>query len=228
MGEYGFNINRPFYIKSRMTFRRVLVSTNGSNVQIRTRQQGNYGQMWVFDNVSKTIKSKKWTNKSLQFHGGWLYVRPTNSRHYQMFRYVNGNIVGVRDKRVFDVSNYSDTEGRRVGFYRRHNKSNQQWDIVYADEWKADPKKGELNTDFNLIVEKPFYAISGLGSGKYLDILGRNMVIKTRNGRQSQLWYFDQSTRTIKSMQHKGWSWDIRGSGRSGQMQAWNTNSRWW
>jgi hypothetical protein len=98
-----------------------------------------------------------------------------------------------------DVSNYQDKEGRRVGFYRRHNKSNQQFDIVYADEWKADPKKGELNTDFNMIVEEPFYCVSGLASGKYLDLIGRNMVIKTRNGRNTQLWYFDQKTRTIKN-----------------------------
>jgi hypothetical protein len=71
--------------------------------------------------------------------------------------------------------------------------------IVYVDEMKAEPKKGELNTDFNFIVERPFHLVSGLGSGKYLDLIGRNMVIKTRNGRRTQLWYFDQRTRTVKS-----------------------------
>jgi hypothetical protein len=126
-----------------------------------------------------------------------------------------------------DVSNYSDTEGRAVGFYRRHNKSNQQFDIVYAKDWAPDPKKGELNKDFGLIVEKPFYVISSLSSGKHLDLIGRNMVIKTRNGRNTQKWWFDQRTKTIKNVQHKGWSWDIKGHGRSNQMQAWNTNSQW-
>jgi hypothetical protein len=104
----------------------------------------------------------------------------------------------------------------------------QQFDIIYVDEMKPEPKKGELNTDFNLIVERPFYVISGLPSGKYVDILGRNMVIKTRNGRNTQLWYFDQRSRTIKNFQNKGWSWDIRGAGRQTNMQAWNTNSGWW
>jgi hypothetical protein len=63
----------------------------------------------------------------------------------------------------------------------------------------AEPKEGELNKDFNLIVGKPFHVISGLGEGRYLDMLGRNMVLKTRNGRNSQLWFFDQTSRTIKS-----------------------------
>jgi hypothetical protein len=91
-----------------------------------------------------------------------------------------------------------------------------------------EPKKGELNKDFNLIVERPFYVVSGLPSGKYVDILGRNMVIKTRNGRNTQLWWFDQRSRTIKNYQNKGWSWDIHSGGRSSNMQAWNTNSGWW
>jgi hypothetical protein len=91
-----------------------------------------------------------------------------------------------------------------------------------------EPKKGELNKDFGLIVERPFYVISGLGSGKYLDIIGRNMVIKTRNGRKTQLWWFDQRSLTIKNYQNKGWSWDIVNRGRNTNMQAWNTNNGWW
>jgi hypothetical protein len=201
MGDYGFEINRPFYIKSRMPMGRVVMSPNGNNIQIRTRNQADDGQLWIFDGVSKTLKSKKYSNKSLQFHGGWLYLRATNSRHFQMFKYVNNaNIQGIRDKRVMDVSNYQDTEGRAVGFYRRHNKSNQQFDIVYADTWAPDPKKGELNKEFGLFVERPFFVVSGLKDERYLDIInGRQMVIKTPNSRNSQLWYFDQRSKTIKS-----------------------------
>jgi hypothetical protein len=54
------------------------------------------------------------------------------------------------------------------------------------------------------------------------------MVIKARNGRNSQLWYFDQRSKTIKSVYQKGWSWDIHGHGRNRHMQAYNTNSHWW
>jgi hypothetical protein len=219
---------------------------NGNTIDIRLRKQEGDAQrdgyLWTFDNVSKTLKNKRWSNKSLQFSGGWLYIRPTNSRHFQMFRNVNGNIQGIKDKRVMDVSNYQDKEGRRVGFYRRHNKSNQQFDVIYKDEWEEEPKKGELNKDFGLIVGEPFFLMSALrgesqaqldsgekaSEGRLLDIISRNMVIKTRNGRNTQQWFFDQKSRTIKNLAQPSWSWDIRGSGGSSNMQAWNTNSGWW
>jgi hypothetical protein len=219
MSDYGFMINKPFYIKSRMTFGRVLWSTNGSDIRINRWLSKDDRQLWVFDNMSKTIKSKKWPNKSISFHGHWFYLRPTNSRHFQMWKYVNNaNIQGIKDKRVMDVNGFRDKDGTQCRMHKLHNKINQQWDIVYADQWKPDPKKGELNTVFNLVVERPFYVVSALQSGKYLDLISRNMVIKTRNGRDSQLWYFDQRTLTIKNKQHSGWSWDIHGAGRHTNM----------
>jgi hypothetical protein len=58
--------------------------------------------------------------------------------------------------------------------------------VVYVDEWKGEPGKGELNEDFGLFVERPFYVVSALPSGRYLDLINnRNMVIKTSNGRNT-------------------------------------------
>jgi hypothetical protein len=55
------------------------------------------------------------------------------------------------------------------------------WDIVYVDEY-SEPKKGELNKEFGLIVERPFYIVSQLG-GRYIEIVDNTKpVIKTRNG----------------------------------------------
>ena len=79
-----------------------------------------------------------------------------------------------------------------------------------------------------MVIERPFFVRSDLGKGRYLDILGRNMVIKTPNGFNTQQWWFDQKTKTIKNWQNKGWSWDIQGAGRQRNMQAWNTNGKWW
>jgi len=57
---------------------------------------------------------------------------------------------------------------------------------VYTDEWKGEPGKGELNEDFGLYVDRTFYVVSELKTGRYLDLINnRNMVIKTRNGRKS-------------------------------------------
>jgi hypothetical protein len=112
--------------------------------------------------------------------------------------------------------------------YRKHHGLNQQFDLIYVDEWKEPPKKGELNEDFGMYVERPFMVRSDLPRGRYLDILGRNMVIKTPNGRNTQMWWFDQRSRTIKNWNNKGWSFDIQGAGKQTNMQAWNTNSGWW
>jgi type IV secretory pathway VirD2 relaxase len=74
------------------------------------------------------------------------------------------------------------------------------WDIVYADEWKGEPGKGELNEDFGLYVERDFYVVSAMKDHRYLDLINnRNMVIKTPNGRNTQRWYFHQQTLTIRT-----------------------------
>jgi hypothetical protein len=71
--------------------------------------------------------------------------------------------------------------------------------LIYADEYPEEPKKGELSKEWGFYIERPFHVVSGLDTGRYLDFLGRNLVIKRPNGRNSQLFYFDWKTRTIKS-----------------------------
>jgi hypothetical protein len=53
------------------------------------------------------------------------------------------------------------------------------------------------------------------------------MLIKTRNGLSSQEWFFDGKTKTIKSMRTKSYSWNIKSSGTSNNMEVYNTYSRW-
>jgi hypothetical protein len=102
---------------------------------------------------------------------------------------------------------------------------NQQWDIVYADEWKGEPGKGELNEDFGLYVERPFHIISAMGEHRYIDLINnRNMVLKTPNGRNTQVWYFHQLSLTIRTKLNNQ-SWDIKTSGKTNDMQIWSTNS---
>ena len=135
----------------------------------------------------------------------------------------------VNDKgKVMDVSGGADTEGRNIIMYKKHGGINQQWDVVYIDEWKGEPGKGELNEEFGLYVERPFYVISQMNDNRYLDLINnRNMVIKTRNGRSSQTWFFDQKSLTIKTMYNKQ-SWDIQSNGGAKDMRIYSTQSRWW
>ena len=92
--------------------------------------------------------------------------------------------------------------------YNKHGGINQQWDIMYADEWKGEPGKGEFNERFGMYVERDFNIVSRLPRSRFLDLVSNKFVIKTPNGFKSQVWYFDQRSLTIRSRSaHK--SWDI-------------------
>ena len=96
---------------------------------------------------------------------------------------------------VQDQKLNTDAENRNIQVANRDKSNNnlrQQWEIVYADEY-SEPKKGELNEQFGLFVERDFYIVSALPTGRYLDLINnRNMVQKVANGRRTQVWYFHQ------------------------------------
>jgi len=91
-----------------------------------------------------------------------------------------------------DVHGGVDAENRNIIMWSKHKGMNQQWNIIYADEWKKEPIKGELNTEFGLYVERPFYIVSQLPRNRYLSINGREMVIRTSDDKDTQVWYFHQ------------------------------------
>jgi hypothetical protein len=111
--------------------------------------------------------------------------------------------------------------------WNKHNGLNQQWDIIYVDEMKPEPKKGEMNDDFNLYVDRPFHIQSMMKSGRYLDRVGNNVVLKTPNNRPTQIWYFHQYSRTIRN-KYQNYSFNIDGNGRSNNLSVTSTNSNWW
>ena len=144
-----------------------------------------------------------------------------------MFKYEEPYFTNYKGK-AMDVSGGVDAENRNIIMYNKHGKINQQWDLVYVDKWQGEPGKGQLNSRFGLYVERPFNIVSALGSHKYLDLINnRNMVIKTRNGRNTQTWYFHQQSLTIRTKLNNQ-SFDIQNSGRTSNMQIWSTNSGWW
>jgi hypothetical protein len=144
-----------------------------------------------------------------------------------MFKYESPYMINGQNAKVLDVSGGKDNENANILMYKKHSGLNQQWDVIYADQYEKEPTKGQLNKKFGLYVERPFYVVSKLKSGRYLDLINnRNMVIKTRNGRKTQIWWFDQKSLTIKTKLNNQ-SWDIQSSGRTNNMQVWSTNSGW-
>jgi hypothetical protein len=73
-----------------------------------------------------------------------------------LFKYESHYIKNEKGK-VLDVSGNVDAENRNIIVHGPHGRINQQWDVVYVDEWKGEPGKGELNEDFGLYVERDFY-----------------------------------------------------------------------
>ena len=145
-----------------------------------------------------------------------------------MFKYESPYMINWQNAKVMDVSGGKDNENANIIMYKKHGGLNQQWDVIYADEYPDEPKKGELNKKFGLYVERPFYIVSELGANRYLDLINnKDFVIKTRNGRNTQEWFFDQKTLTIKTQYNKK-SWDIISSGKTNKMQVYSTNSNWW
>jgi len=59
-----------------------------------------------------------------------------------MFRYKENAFVTNEKGKVVDVSGGVDAENRNVITYTKHGKLNQQWDVIYADEYKGEPTKG--------------------------------------------------------------------------------------
>lgn len=54
--------------------------------------------------------------------------------------------------KVIEVAGGIDQENANIIVSTRTNKINQQWTIVYVDEDKPEPKKGQYNQDFGFYV----------------------------------------------------------------------------
>jgi hypothetical protein len=61
--EFGLYVQRPFHIVSEMNSHRYLEVINARDIVIKTNNDQK-GQVWYFDQISKTIKSQK-NNQSL-------------------------------------------------------------------------------------------------------------------------------------------------------------------
>ena len=83
--EWGMHINRPFVLRSRMYFHRVMQCHGAVHMRLN-RYKGNKAldQQFFFDMKTKTIQSQQWKNRSLEIHSNgnhiYTYMKPTNSR----------------------------------------------------------------------------------------------------------------------------------------------------
>jgi hypothetical protein len=67
--EFGFHINRPFYMVSRLPMKRVAECIGASDVRLRRYISGRKEQQFWFNNVSKTVHSNHWKNYIMEIPG---------------------------------------------------------------------------------------------------------------------------------------------------------------
>ena len=82
--DWGFHINRPFYFRSRMMFKRVAELVGATNIVLKRYAKGRIEQQYYFDGATKTIKSQRYKDRSLDIQGNGtqnnLRMTTTNAR----------------------------------------------------------------------------------------------------------------------------------------------------
>jgi hypothetical protein len=143
--------------------------------------------------------------------------------------YRNWNFINIQNKKVLDVTGGKDVEGQNVQVYRRHNKANQRWRIVYVDKRGKDATSG-YNKDFGFYIGRAFYFRSRLPMKRVAETVSTDVRLRRWNkGRKRQQTFkYDEVSKTIKSEYYKTYSLTIPNSGRNNQLRVTTTSSRWW
>jgi hypothetical protein len=76
-----------------------------------------------------------------------------------MWRYADNYLTNEKGK-VMSVSGGLDNENRNIVVENKNGKVHQRWRVVYVDEYKGEPTKGQMNKKFGLIVERDFFIVS--------------------------------------------------------------------
>jgi hypothetical protein len=191
---------------------------------INKKVYGKQCQQFVFSKQTKTIDSVCRKGQSITADGSNLVIKTTDARWYQLWKYTKPYFTNIKETtKTWDIAGGKDADGTNVIVYTKNTGGSQKWTIVYVDEDKKDAGKGELAEDFGLYVERPFHIVSQMSSNRYVDLISNRLVIKTPNGRDSQVWYFDYKSSTIKSKTNNQ-SIDMRNN----YLYIYGTNSQWY
>ena len=74
--DFGFDINREFYLRSKMFMQRVVECKGGQWLHLMKYNKARKSQRFFFDQETKTIKSVQWKNRSMyiQSNGNGFHV----------------------------------------------------------------------------------------------------------------------------------------------------------
>lgn len=93
--------------------------------------------------------------------------------------------MNVKNNKVFDIKGGRDAEGQTVWVWKRHNGSNQRWNVVYVDKApKLDVKKYAKAFGFEFL-NKPFFIVSRMHMRRVAETNSSNVTL--RNLRRTYL-----------------------------------------
>lgn len=116
-----------------------------------------------------------------------LVALKQNRRWDQQFRVKGDRVENIRGV-VVTVEGGVDKDGQNVIVWKKSNGLNSKWNFVYADQ---------NNGQDGLIPNKPFRLVSLMKSGRVLTQTGNNVVIRTKNDKEAQIFILDPSSNTI-------------------------------
>ena len=160
--------------------------------------------------------------------GNNMMMWHTTSEWFQLYKAEGSFLINVYDNRALTVTDSRDNEGANVSIEEISDTSNQKWTILYLDTMEATRTHG-FNSDFGLYINRPFYIISRMWMNRTITAVGEtNLVIKNKvDGKNTQKFVFDQSSKTIKSVGFYSKSIEIINDGLGPNIEIWKTNARW-
>jgi len=126
--------------------------------------------------------------------------------------------------KMLDVSGAKDAENRNVGAYKKHNGKNQQWHIVYEDDYEEWKKNADNK---GLIPNKPFRLLSKMRARRALTRTGSKLIIRNKDNSNDQIFVFNESTKSIQPKQDRSVSIDIEDFGKDRTL-AFRKNENIW
>lgn len=167
-----------------------------------TKRNGTKNQLFTWSPSDKTIHTV--ANKDLlldisqEGKNRDLIAKKSNGKWDQQFRFRGDRVENIRGV-VLTVEGNVDKDGQNVIVWKKSNGLSSRWNFVYADQ----------NGQDGLIPGKPFRLVSQMKSGRVLTQAGNNVVIRTRNDKEAQIFILDEKSKTIEPYKNRSVSLDI-------------------
>lgn len=104
-----------------------------------------------------------------------------------------------------EVQGNTCQEGQSVIAWKKHNGKNQRWIIKYGENDGSDIQRKGKDNYYGLVINEPFYAFSKANNKMTIEVIGgRNLGLKKfERNKQTQQFYLDAGSKTIKSVAYK-------------------------